>query len=62
MKALADRGCSFISVEMSNGQMVDDVRLAINCSQPVELVNRMGGNLITLDQIMDKIRKMAGEA
>jgi 2-oxoisovalerate ferredoxin oxidoreductase alpha subunit len=62
LKALADRGCSFISVEMSNGQMVDDVRLAINCSQPVELVNRMGGNLITLDQIMDKIRKMAGEA
>ena len=43
LKALADRGCSFISVEMSNGQMVDDVRLAINCSQPVELVNRMGG-------------------
>lgn len=62
LKALADRGCSFISVEMSNGQMVDDVRLAINCSQPVELVNRMGGNLITLDQIMDKIRKIAGEA
>ncbi|MGI5992460.1 MAG: 3-methyl-2-oxobutanoate dehydrogenase subunit VorB [Methanosarcina sp.] len=62
LKALADRGCSFISVEMSNGQMIDDVRLAINCSQPVELVNRMGGNLITLDQIMDKIRKMAGEA
>jgi len=62
LKVLADRDCSFISVEMSNGQMIDDVRLAINCSQPVELVNRMGGNLITLDQIMDKIRKIAGEA
>ncbi len=47
---------------MSNGQMIYDVRLAINCSQPVELVNRMGGNLMTLDQIMDKIRKMAREA
>jgi len=62
LKALADKGASFISVEMSNGQMIDDVRLAIRCSQPVELVNRMGGNLITLDQIMDKIRKVAGEA
>jgi 2-oxoisovalerate ferredoxin oxidoreductase alpha subunit len=62
LKALADKGCSFISVEMSNGQMIDDIRLAISCSQPVELVNRMGGNLITLDQIMDKIRKVAGEA
>jgi len=62
LKALADKGASFISVEMSNGQMIDDIRLAIRCSQPVELVNRMGGNLITLDQIMDKIRKVAGEA
>ena len=62
LKALANKGCSFISVEMSNGQMIDDIRLAIGCSSPVELVNRMGGNLITLDQIMDKIRKVAGEA
>jgi 2-oxoisovalerate ferredoxin oxidoreductase alpha subunit len=62
LKALADRGCSFISVEMSNGQMLDDIRLAIGCSRPVELVNRMGGNLIILDQVMDKIRKLAGEA
>jgi len=62
LKTLADKGCSFISVEMSNGQMIDDIRLAISCSRPVELVNRMGGNLITLDQIMDKIRKVAGEA
>lgn len=62
LKALADKGCSFISVEMSNGQMIDDIRLAIGCSRPVELVNRMGGNLITLDQVMDKIRKVAGEA
>ncbi|AAM06286.1 TPA: 3-methyl-2-oxobutanoate dehydrogenase subunit VorB [Methanosarcina acetivorans] len=62
LKALADKEASFISVEMSNGQMIDDIRLAIDCSQPVELVNRMGGNLITLDQIMDKIRKVAGEA
>jgi len=61
LKTLADKGCSFISVEMSNGQMKDDIRLAIGCSQPVELVNRMGGNLITLDQIMDKIREIAGE-
>jgi 2-oxoisovalerate ferredoxin oxidoreductase alpha subunit len=62
LKALADKNCSFISVEMSNGQMIDDVKLAIGCSRPVELVNRMGGNLIALDQIMDKIRKIAGEA
>ncbi len=42
----------FISVEMSNGQMIDDIKLAIDCSRPVTLVNRMGGNLLHLDQIM----------
>lgn len=62
LKALADKGCSFISVEMSNGQMIDDIRLATGCSRPVELVSKMGGNLVTLDQIMDKIKAVAGEA
>ncbi|MDD3043317.1 MAG: 3-methyl-2-oxobutanoate dehydrogenase subunit VorB [Methanosarcinaceae archaeon] len=62
LKTLAEKGCTFVSVEMSNGQMIDDIRLAIGCSRPVELVNKMGGNLITLDQVMAKIRKIAGEA
>ncbi len=52
LKALAAQADRFIAVEMSNGQMRDDVKLAIECSKPVDLVNRIGGNLITLDQIM----------
>ena len=56
--ALAERGCKFISVEMSNGQMREDIRLASGC-QPVELVCRYGGNLINIDQIMEKIREVA---
>ena len=55
---LADRGCKFISVEMSNGQMRDDIRLASGC-RPVELVCRYGGNLINIDEIMDKISVVA---
>ena len=55
---LADRGCKFISVEMSNGQMRDDIRLASGC-RPVELVCRYGGNLINIDEIMEKIRVVA---
>ena len=50
----------FLSVEMSNGQMVDDIRLAIACSRPVDLVNRMGGNLISPDDINKKIEEMVG--
>ncbi|HII07261.1 MAG TPA: 3-methyl-2-oxobutanoate dehydrogenase subunit VorB [Methanotrichaceae archaeon] len=58
LKALADRGCSFISVEMSNGQMRDDIRLATGCKD-VALVSRYGGNLIERDQILDMIREVA---
>jgi 2-oxoisovalerate ferredoxin oxidoreductase alpha subunit len=58
LKALADRGCKFISVEMSNGMMREDIKLATSCSE-VELVSRYGGRLIELDQIMKKIEEVA---
>ena len=62
LKALADsRDCIFVSVEMSNGQMLEDIRLAVGCDSPVELVNRMGGNLITMDQVMDRIHELAAQ-
>ena len=56
---LAKKGCKFISVEMSNGQMKEDIKMAINCAvsdyEDVHLVNRMGGNLIEVKNILDKI-------
>jgi 2-oxoisovalerate ferredoxin oxidoreductase alpha subunit len=55
---LAKRGCKFISVEMSNGQMREDISLYSGCG-PVELVSRFGGNLIGLDSVVEKIREMA---
>ncbi len=58
LKKIAQRDVQFIAVEMSNGQMIDDVRLAIECKRQVQLVNRLGGNLLTLDQIMAKIDEM----
>ncbi|BDZ67544.1 hypothetical protein GCM10025860_09920 [Methanobacterium ferruginis] len=41
------RNCQFLSVEMSNGQMKEDITLAIRCQRPVELVNRMGETSLT---------------
>ena len=58
IRRLAEAGCKFISIEMSNGQMREDIRLASGC-KPVELVCRYGGNLINIDQIMEKIREVA---
>ena len=60
LKKIAEKlKCSFISVEMSNGQMMEDIILAINCNRTVELVNRMGGNLMDVDSIMNKIREVS---
>jgi 2-oxoisovalerate ferredoxin oxidoreductase alpha subunit len=50
-----------VSVELSNGQMIDDIRLAISCAKPVGLCARMGGNLPSEDEITDKCLKFMGE-
>ncbi|MFY9639252.1 MAG: 3-methyl-2-oxobutanoate dehydrogenase subunit VorB [Methanobacterium sp.] len=61
LKKIADeRECKFISVEMSNGQMLEDIVLAIGCTRPVELVNRMGGNLVDVELLTRKIIEVAG--
>jgi len=58
LSALAERGCKFISVEMSDGQMREDIRLATGC-MPVELVCRYGGNLVGKESVLEKIREVA---
>ncbi|GHV09374.1 3-methyl-2-oxobutanoate dehydrogenase subunit VorB [Clostridia bacterium] len=57
----AERAGAFISVEMSMGQMIEDVALAIRCRRPVSLCSRTGGMVPTPEQILDSIRK-AGES
>lgn len=54
---------SFLSVELNMGQMVDDVKLAINCSKPVYFYGRTGGVLMTPQEIVDKLNEIEkGEA
>lgn len=54
MRRLAKRASNFLCVEMSNGQMVDDVKLSIECGRPVHLYTRMGGNIPSIDEITRK--------
>jgi len=51
----------FISVELSSGQMVEDVRLAVNGSVPVRLIHRMGGMIPSLSEIIDRTRDIIRE-
>ena len=47
----------FISVELSMGQMIEDIRLATSCQKPVGLCNRCGGMIPSPDEVLDSIRK-----
>ena len=49
----------FIVVEMSNGQMLEDVRLALNGARPVEFLSRMGGNVPSHEEVLSFVREQA---
>jgi 2-oxoglutarate ferredoxin oxidoreductase subunit alpha len=51
---------AFLDIELNCGQMVEDVRLAVNGRKPVHFFGRTGGNLPTQKQILDQIRSIAG--
>ena len=48
----------FLTVEMSNGQMVEDVKLAVAGKTPVAFHGRPGGGVPTVDEILEKIRQL----
>lgn len=59
-KAAATKAKAFLSVEMSTGQMVEDVRLAVNGAAPVHFFGRTGGMVPTPAEIAGKIKEIAG--
>ena len=59
-KKAAEHAKQFISVELSMGQMIEDIQLASGCKVPVELCNRAGGMIPSPEQVLDSIKKVAG--
>ncbi|MBS0010079.1 MAG: 3-methyl-2-oxobutanoate dehydrogenase subunit beta, partial [Bacteroidales bacterium] len=53
---LADQVKGILSVEMSAGQMVEDVRLAVNGKVPVEHFGRMGGIVTTAEEVVENLK------
>jgi 2-oxoisovalerate ferredoxin oxidoreductase alpha subunit len=51
----AERVQKVIVVELSNGQMVEDVRLALNGKVPVEFYGRVGGNVPSVSELLQHI-------
>ena len=54
----ASKKCkAFISVELNMGQMINDVKLAIDCARPVLLCNRTGGIIVSPQEVLESIEK-----
>ena len=61
VSALSEKTRIVMSVELSAGQMVEDVRLAINGKLPVYFYGRTGGNLPSQNEILLKIKEILGK-
>jgi 2-oxoglutarate ferredoxin oxidoreductase subunit alpha len=46
-------------IEMSYGQMLEDVKLALNCKYPIEFLGRAGGGVPTEEEIIRRLHKVA---
>jgi 2-oxoisovalerate ferredoxin oxidoreductase alpha subunit len=57
----AVRSKLFVVVEMSNGQMLEDVRLALNGARPVEFLGRTGGNVPSHQEVLELVRARAAQ-
>ena len=57
LQAAADKVKGFISVELSMGQMIEDIKLYTQCKRPVALCNRCGGMIPSPDEVLSSIRK-----
>ena len=54
---LCDTTNKFLVVELSNGQMVDDIRLAVNGRREVHFYSRMGGAIPSVEELVEQTRK-----
>ena len=52
---------AFLSVEMSTGQMIEDIKLACECSAPVYFCGRTGGIIPTPDEVAEKVKSIMKE-
>ena len=59
LRDAAKHAKAFVSVELSMGQMIEDVELSIRCARPVLLCSRVGGMIPTPEEVLAKIEEAA---
>lgn len=61
LRRLADTARGVLVVEMNAGQMIEDVRLAVEGRVPVRFYGRMGGIIPAPDEVLGALEKMVKE-
>ena len=56
-RAAANTAKAFLTVELSLGQMVEDVELAVGGKKPVYFFGRQGGNVMTEEEVVDAAKE-----
>ena len=57
LQGTAAHAQKILTVELSNGQMVEDVRLAVAGQLPVHFYGRVGGNVPSVEELLAKIEE-----
>jgi len=57
-EAVVGQAKFFLAVEMSAGQMIEDVRLAVKDRKPVHFYGRMGGAVPAPQELIDEVEKL----
>jgi 2-oxoisovalerate ferredoxin oxidoreductase alpha subunit len=57
LKRLTRQAAMFYVVEMSTGQMIEDVKLAVDGSRPVNFYGRCGGSIPSAEEIVEAVLK-----
>jgi 2-oxoglutarate ferredoxin oxidoreductase subunit alpha len=58
LKSYKDKVKGILTMELNAGQMVEDVRLAVECKIPVNHYGRLGGIVPTPDEVMEELKKL----
>ena len=57
---IGERGKPILTVEMSMGQMVEDVRLAVLGKSPIHFLGHTGGVIPTEEEVFEELKKIIG--
>ena len=56
IKARAQQVKGILALELNAGQMIEDVKLAVECKVPVEHFDRLGGNVPSPEEMFNALK------